>query len=81
MEDNEIYINTYDEQAIGAISYGHIYPHGDETRPFTISTKIIRVATKEEYLEWIEEQGLLHMVNRPNLDDPNLIFYLIQVLD
>lgn len=73
----ELCINTHGTMEPGQIHSGEVFAEAGE---MFIAVKCIRRVTKEEYLKFVEEQKLMHMVKR-SINDPYLNFYLVEVLD
>lgn len=74
---NYIFINTEDELNPGDLTAGEIFPRGDG-QAVEIALKVIRPASFDEYITWVDEMGLSHMVNRSILD---MKFFYCEVLD
>jgi hypothetical protein len=71
-------VNTELELPIGRPILGEIWPKGGDNESVLAAIKVIRVATLEEYVNWINEKNLGHMVNRSIF---NMNIYLAEVLD
>jgi hypothetical protein len=78
----ELIVNTYEEMEPEEIGWGEVYDYSiNETRE--IAVKCIRKATLEEYLAFVNDHNLLHMVGRDILQavKEGLNFYVVKVLD
>ena len=60
-QDNLIFFNAWDERPIGAVIKVELKRPGEELQ-FTM-VKIVRKATKEEYLDYCESIGIAPPVN------------------
>lgn len=72
-----IFINTKCEFPIGKTILGEIFPTSKD-KPVMAAIKVIRAATIEEYVSWVNSKDLGHMINRSIFD---MKFYLVELLD
>lgn len=72
----EMIINTEHHLAPGDLHLGWI---NDATGNNRSAIRVIRTATEQEYLNFVEEQGLSHKVIPSRLN--KMKFYVIEILD
>lgn len=72
-----IFVNTQLDLPIGKIVVGEIFPKGSG-EPVVQAIRAIRIATIEEYVAWVNEANLGHLINRSILQ---MKFFYVEVLD